>query len=781
MQKKYNFKTSEPKWQSFWEKEGIFKFNEKSKNKVFSIDTDPPTLSGKMHIGHVSSYTHEDIIARYHRMKGEEVFFPFGVDNNGLPTEKLVEKENSVSLFEVGRKKFIELCQKTVDKIVPEFVSGWQRIGISCDFSKVYSTISPEVQKLSQKYFLELYKQGRIYQKESPILWCPECQTAIAQAELEDKELETDFCDIEFDLEDGKKIVIATTRPELLASCVAIFTHPDDKRYKKLIGKTAIVPLFNQKVKILTDKKADPKKGTGLVMCCTFGDSTDVEWFFQHNLPLRVSINREGKLNELANEFSGLKVKQARVKIIEELKRQNKLKKMRRITHTVNIHDRCGTSIEILPTRQWFVKYLDLKKEFLKKSAELNWYPKYMKIRLDNWIKGLSWDWCVSRQRFFGVPIPVWYCKDCQKVILPDVSELPVDPMHTKPKKKCECGSGDLIGEQDVLDTWATSSLTPRIALSFIKDKKLRSKMYPMSLRPQAHDIINFWLFYTLARSYLHFEKLPFKDVFISGFVLDEKGEKMSKSKGNTVDPEKVLEQYGADAIRYWAAQSGMGEDIRYSEEEIKTGSKTVTKIWNASRFSLMHLEDYEIKEADKKNLRDEDKWIFTKLSLAIEKYCQKMDKYEYQRAKEIIDSFFWNNFCDNYLEIIKLRAYGERDRALQFTLYKTLLAILKLYAPIMPFITEEIYQSYFREQEQVKSIHQTLLPKADKRFPQVAKDFDLVIEAIAQIRKYKSEHKFPMNVEIEKFILKTKESKKLQKYLCLISQVMNIKEIRLK
>ncbi|OQX70685.1 valine--tRNA ligase, partial [Candidatus Parcubacteria bacterium 4484_255] len=429
MQKKYNFKTSEPKWQSFWEKEGIFKFNEKSKNKVFSIDTDPPTLSGKMHIGHVSSYTHEDIIARYHRMKGEEVFFPFGVDNNGLPTEKLVEKENSVSLFEVGRKKFIELCQKTVEKIVPEFVSGWQRIGISCDFSKVYSTISPEVQKLSQKYFLELYKQGRIYQKESPILWCPECQTAIAQAELEDKELETDFCDIEFDLEDGKKIVIATTRPELLASCVAIFTHPDDKRYKKLIGKTAIVPLFNQKVKILTDKKADPKKGTGLVMCCTFGDSTDVEWFFQHNLPLRVSINREGKLNELANEFSGLKVKQARVKIIEELKRQNKLKKMRRITHTVNIHDRCGTSIEILPTRQWFVKYLDLKKEFLKKSAELNWYPKYMKIRLDNWIKGLSWDWCVSRQRFFGVPIPVWYCKDCQKVILPDVSELPVDPM----------------------------------------------------------------------------------------------------------------------------------------------------------------------------------------------------------------------------------------------------------------------------------------------------------------------------------------------------------------
>ena len=786
MEKQYNFKKSEEKLLKFWEKEKVYKFKPQKKGKIFSIDTPPPTLSGKMHLGHFFSYTHQDIIARYHRMLGENVFYPFGVDDNGLPTERLVEKLNKVRLFDLGRQKFVRLCQKTIKKILPEFVFDWKRMGLSCDFSTIYSTISPEVQRLSQYYFLELYKKGRIYQKETPVLFCPECQTAIAQAEIQEIEKKTYFVDIVFKLKGGGKVVISTTRPELLPSCVAIFVHPKDKRYKKLVGKTAIVPIFGQEVPILTDELVDPQKGTGVVMCCTFGDTTDLEWYFKHKLPLRISITKDGKMNELAGPFKGLSIKKARKAIIDESEKKGLLLSKKEITHIVKVHERCQKEIEILPTRQWFIKYLDLKDKFLAQSKKLNWYPKFMRTRLDNWIRGLKWDWCISRQRYFGIPIPVWYCKKCNEVILPQVKDLPVDPLHQKPKKKCKCGSKEFIPEKDVLDTWVTSSLTPQIALSLVKNKKIREKMFPMSLRPQAHDIINFWLFYTLARSYLHFKKLPWKNVMISGFVLDPKGEKMSKSKGNVVEPQTVVEKYGADAVRYWASQAKLGEDLRYSEEEIKQGKRTVTKLWNASRFSLMHLKKYTPRRINPKELEDEDKWILTRLYKTIKEYRSFMDKYEYSKAKEILDKFFWRDFCDNYLEIVKPRVYNpetsQKLKSAQFTLYTSLLSILKLYAPFMPFITEEIYQMYFRKFEKEKSIHLTLLPKLDKKlyFPKTAKDFELVIDAIAQIRKYKSEHKLPMNAFVEQISVKTFNKVILKRYLPLLSEVLNVREIKL-
>ena len=695
MEKQYNFKKSEDKWQKFWEKEKVYKFDEKRKGKIFSIDTPPPTLSGKMHLGHFFSYTHQDIIARYHRMLGENVFYPFGVDNNGLPTERLVEKINKVRLFDLGRQKFVKLCEKTIRRILPEFVSGWKKIGLSCDFSTIYSTISPEVQKLSQYYFLELFKSGRIYQKDAPVLFCPECQTAIAQAEVEEIEKKTYFVDVVFKLKNGGQIVISTTRAELLPSCVAIFVHPKDRRHKKLIGKRAIVPIFGQEVPILTDSLVDPKKGTGVVMCCTFGDTTDLKWYFKHKLPLRISITKDGRMNELAGPFEGLSIKKARKAIIDELEKKSLLLSKKEITHIVKVHERCQKEIEILPTSQWFIKYLDLKDKFLAQSKKLNWYPKFMRARLDNWIKGLKWDWCISRQRYFGVPIPLWYCKKCKEVILPEISDLPVDPLYQKPKKKCKCGSREFIPVKDVLDTWVTSSLSPQIALSLIREKKIRERMFPMSLRPQAHDIINFWLFYTLARSYLHFKKLPWKNVMISGFVLDPKGEKMSKSKGNVVEPQTVVAKYGADAVRYWASQAKLGEDLRYSEEEIKQGKRTVTKLWNASRFSLMHLKRYSPKKISPQRLEDEDKWLLTKLYRTVRDYRNFMDKYEYSKAKETLDKFFWRDFCDNYLEIIKPRVYNpessQKLKSAQFTLYTSLLSILKLYAPFMPFITEKI------------------------------------------------------------------------------------------
>ena len=787
MKKQYDFKKQEIKWQKFWEKENVFKFDAKKSGEIFSIDTPPPTFSGKMHLGHAFSYTHEDIIARYQRMKGKNVFYPFGIDNNGLATAKLVEKVNDVRFFNFERKDFIKLCQKTLKRLTPDFISDWQKIGISCDFSNIYSTISPESQKLSQQYFIELYNQGRVYQKNSPVLWCPECQTAIAQAEMEDKETDAFFNEIEFKLENGKKIIIATTRPELLPSCVAIFVHPEDERYEGLIGETAIIPLFNQKVRIIPDNKVDKEKGTGAVMCCTFGDTTDIEWFFKHKLPLQISLGKDGKMNKLAKEFEGLPVKIAQRKIVEKLKEKNLLKNQKRITHFVNVHERCGTEIEILPTRQWFVRYLDLKNQFLKQSTELNWHPEYMKVRLDNWIKGLGWDWCISRQRYFGTPIPVWRCEECGEIILADTKDLPIDPIHSKPKKKCKCGSNKYIPEKDVFDTWVTSALTPQIALSLVKNKKARDKMFPMSLRPQAHDIINFWLFYTMARSYLHFKKLPWKDVVISGFVLDPEGKKMSKSKGNIVEPQEIIEKYGTDAMRFWAAQSALGEDLRYSEDEVKIGKRTVIKIWNASKFALMHVKNYSPRLSDVKYLENEDKWILTKFYETIEEYTTKMDKYEYSRAKEIIDNFFWKNLCDYYLEIIKSRLYDEDDnktkRAAQFTLYNVILGCLKLYAPIVPFITENVYQDYFRKTEKIKSIHLTRLPELEKKlyFKKIADDFESVINAIAQIRKYKSEQQLSMKAKIDKVSIKVKDKKEIKKYLPLISKLMSIEKIEIK
>ncbi len=786
MNKNYDFKIKEKKWQEFWEKESIFKFKDQKNVKIFSIDTPPPTLSGRMHLGHVFSYAHEDIIARYHRMKGESVFYPFGVDNNGLPTEKLIEKIKKVKLFDVGRKGFIELCQETIKEILPNFINDWKKIGISCDFSNAYSTISPKVQKLSQQYFIELFKAGRIYKKHAPVLWCSECRTAISQADMEDKEMSSVFYDIEFKTLDEKIFIISTTRPELLPSCVAIFVSPKDERHRDLIGKIATIPLFYQKVKILEDASVDPQKGSGIVMCCTFGDARDVEWYFKHNLPIRISIERNGKMNDLAKEFQNLSLKVAREKIIEDLKKLRLIKQEKSINHTLNAHERCLTPVEILTANQWFIKYLDLKKEFLRQANKLKWHPPHMKKRIDNWIKGLKWDWCVSRQRYFGIPIPAWECKRCGKIMTPPASNLPIDPLESQPQKSCGCGSKEFIPESDVLDTWATSSLTPQIAADLISNKKIKKQIFPMSLRPQAHDIINFWLFYTLARSFLHHKEKPWKNVMISGFVLDPKGEKMSKSRGNIVEPEIIIKQYGVDAMRFWAAQSNLGDDLRYSEEGIKIGKRTIIKLWNASQFCLQHLKDYAPRKLEKKYLADEDKWILTKLYRITEEYIKRMERYEYAGAKLALDNFFWKDFCDNYLEIVKLRVYENKDeknfRAAQFVLYTTLYSVLRLYAPIMPHITEEIYQAYFKALEKEKSIHLTKLPELNKKlcFLAIAKNFDLVVDAIAQIRKYKSVHNLSMNAEVDKIIIKTKNKSKLKKYLFLLCRMMSIKTIEI-
>ncbi len=756
---KYNSSELESKWKTFWETENIYKFNPDTDKEIFSIDTPPPTVSGKMHAGHSFSYSHQDFVARFKRMKGYEVFYPFGTDDNGLATERLIEKMKNDKSPRMQRREFIKLCLDTLNEIRPDFVNDWKKLGMSCDFSIFYSTIDDHCRRISQRSFIELYKSGREYRKESPTIWCPECQTAIAQVEFEDKNLKSKFVDLKFSLSDGKDLIIATTRPEMLPACVGIFVHPEDKRYKSLVGKKAKVPLFNQEVEIRSDKRANPEKGTGVVMCCTFGDQTDIEWYKAHNLDLKVAITKDGRMTEICGEYSGLKIKEARAKIIEDLKSKNLLINEKDIEHPVNVHERCGIEIEILQSKQWFISYLDLKDDFIAQGKKLNWYPTFMKSRFDNWIKGLQWDWCISRQRHFGVPFPVWYCDNCDEVIIAKEKDLPVDPLEDKaPITKCtKCGHDKFVPEKDVLDTWATSSLTPALATELFKDHPVFKRLHPtMNLRPQAHDIITFWLFNTVVKSFMHYDALPWKDTTISGWLLAPDGTKMSKSKGNTMEPQTVMDKYSADALRFMAASSKLGEDLPYQEKEVITGNKTALKLFNSCKFTVLNLEGYDGEKPE--NFNVVDRWILSKMQKVIERATESFNVYEYSRAKKEVNDFFWHEFCDNYLEIVKDRTYNkdkyskEEVLSAQYTLYHVNLNIIKLFAPFLPHITEEVYHFMYDTIEGIKSIHIASWPEMNKDLidEKAEEAGDVLVDILSVVRKFKSQKQISLKTPIK-------------------------------
>ncbi len=755
---RYDPKIRELFWLAEWEKNNTYKFDSSTKKELFTIDTPPPTLSGMMHIGHSYSYSQTDFIARFQRMLGREVFYPFGTDDNGLPTERLVEKLKGVKSSEMSRADFVALCLKTLEELHPSFVGDWKRLGISCDFNVSYSTIDDHSRKISQRSFVELWNCGRCYRRESPAIWCPECQTAISQVELKDKILKSQFVNLKFRLENGKDILIATTRPEMLPACVGIFVHPDDSRYKNLVGKRARVPLFGHFVTIRADPRASMDKGTGIVMCCTFGDQTDIEWFKAHNLELKTAITRDGKMAEIAGAYTGLKIRAARKKIVEDLKSAGLVDGLRDIEHPVNVHERCDTEVEIIQSKQWFIKYLDLKEKFLEQGRKINWYPEYMRSRLENWINGLQWDWCISRQRHFGIPFPVWYCVKCDEPFVAGTKRLSVDPVETKcPVKKCsKCGGSKFIPEKDVLDTWATSSLTPRIAAELFEGKAVFKKLYPMTLRPQAHDIISFWLFNTLVKSFLHDNVLPWRDAMISGWLLAPTGEKMSKSKGNVISPQVLMAQYSADALRYLAASSKLGEDMPFQEKMLVTGAKTVTKIFNAMKFSVPNLEGYDGVKPSKFSIIDS--WALSKLQRVIESSTESFLVYEYSKSLRDIDSYFWHIFCDNYLEIIKDRFYNKNNYSndeivsARFTLYYVTLNILKLYAPFLPFITEEAYHFFHFGRENAGSIHRTSWPAVNKNFFSRESDEcgDVLVDILSAVRKFKSKRQVSLKAPVK-------------------------------
>ncbi len=760
MDKKYDFQKTEPQLTAFWEQEGIYKYQGGRDRPVFSIDTPPPTVSGSLHIGHVFSYTQAEMIARFKRMQGYDVFYPFGFDDNGLPTERLVERDEKIRARMLPAGRFRARCMSVIPKYENEFKTLWQRLGFSVDWSLQYQTISELSQKISQKSFLELAKSGRAYLKESPVLWCTECRTSIAQAEAETKERPTLFNYLDFPTPAGS-LPVATTRPELLAGCVCIFVNPEDGRYRDYIGSKATVPLYEFEIPILAEESVSMEKGTGAVMCATFGDSTDLEWYEKHRLPYKKVILPDGTIDESIPFIGGMSVKKARETILQLLRERDLLVKQEEIDHMVATHERCGTDVELIPSRQWYIDVLSEKERFLQAADEINWRPAHMKKRYTLWVENLKWDWCISRQRYFGVPFPVWYCANCKKPVFAEPEQLPVNPAESRPLHACSCGSNVFLPEEAVLDTWATSSLTTFINGRWGEENDVMDQIFPMSMRCQAHEIIRTWAFYSIVKSLYHTGRIPWKDIMISGFVLAKPGEKISKSKNNAGDsPIALIEAHSADAVRYWAAGSKLGTDTFFSEEDLKLSKRFLTKLYNAARFSILQLGDFEKPESyDEACLLPVDQWILQRVRETTRRAASLLEEYETGQARHEIDNLFWKDFCDYYIEIVKERLYQPQKHGAaqkysgQIALYHALLGILKLYAIYTPYMTEAIYQDFFRTFEPERSLHQTLWDVKGGSGSHLT--FGEHLKAvIANVRKGKAERQMSMKDPIPELII---------------------------
>ncbi|WP_311170171.1 valine--tRNA ligase [Halobellus ordinarius] len=764
----YDPETVEAKWQDRWVEENLYAYegDVADPDTAFSIDSPPPTVSGSLHWGHVYGFTLQDFVARFNRMCGKDVFFPFGYDDNGIASERLAEEELDVRHQDYERREFQRMTQEVCAEYEAEFTEKMQSLGISIDWNQTYQTISPRVKRISQLSFLDLHEQGREYRQRAPAIWCPECETAISQVETEDDEQSSHFHDIAFeivetggDVPDGanaETFTISTTRPELLPACVAVFVHPDDDENEYLVGGEAEIPLFGQTVPILEDERVDMETGSGVVMCCTFGDQTDIEWYQAHDLDLRIAIDESGTLTDVAGEYEGLSSDEAREAIVEDLDDEGALLDRWGITHTVNVHERCGTGVEFLVKEQWYVELLDKTDEYLAAGREMDWYPEKMFTRYRNWIEGLQWDWAISRQRSSGIPFPVWYCADCDAVVLAEKADLPVDPLSDDPPVDAcpECGHDEFVPENDVLDTWATSSLTPLINAGWDWDDEAEEytfenpELYQFDLRPQGHDIISFWLFHTVVKCYEHTGEVPFDTVMINGMVLDENREKMSKSKGNIVAPDEVVAKFPVDAARYWAAGSAVGDDLPYSEKGLRAGEKLLRKLWNASKLVESLTEDAPDPDSvDHDDLRELDRWLLASLDQEIERLTDRFENREFSKARDGLRGFFWHTFCDDYLEVAKQRVRDGGDEAAAYTLSVAHRRFLKLFSPILAHATEELWHDMYDAET---SVHRSGWPEplgidADVEAGETA------MAVVGALRKYKSDAKLSMNAGLDR------------------------------
>jgi len=805
----------EAKWALAWQEEGTYRFRRDSEAQVYSIDTPPPTVSGSLHVGHVFSYTHTDVVARFQRMRGKEVYYPMGWDDNGLPTERRVQNyfgvrcdpslpyvENFVPPYEGGdnksskaadqipisRKNFIELCEKLTAEDELQFEALWRQLGLSVDWAQTYQTISPKAQRVSQQAFLNNISRGEAYQSMAPTLWDVTFRTAVAQAELEDRDQPGAYHRIGFDGPDGK-VFIETTRPELIPACVALVAHPDDERYQPLFGKTVTTPLFGVEVPVVAHRLAQIDKGSGIAMICTFGDVTDVIWWRELDLPNRAIIGWDGRILEDApeviisaegiaayKELAGKTVFSAKTRIVELLQESgDMIGDPKPITHPVKFFEKGDRPLEIVSTRQWYIRNggrdAELRQRLLDLGKQLHFHPDFMKVRYENWVNGLTGDWLISRQRFFGVPIPVWYAVDAngepdfEKVLVPSSEQLPIDPSTDVPNGYTESQRGQangFIGEVDIMDTWATSSLTPQLGGGWLSDPELFEKVYPYDLRPQGQDIIRTWLFSTVLRSQQEHGKLPWSDAAISGWILDPDRKKMSKSKGNVVTPNDLLVEHSSDAVRYWAASARLGTDAAFDTGQMKIGRRLAIKILNAAKFVL----SFEAPSSEAKVTVPVDQSLLLSLADVVSEATTAFENYDHTKALELAEKFFWN-FTDNYLELVKERAYGQggfneaEQASAVIALRQALLTLLRLFAPFLPFATDEVWSWW---QVGQGSIHRSSWPTREELTegldPQYLELLDLAEQALFGIRKAKSDEKASMKAELTQAVLVAPESK---------------------
>jgi len=762
----YDQRALEKKWQKKWQEMELYHFDFDSDKKPYSIDVPPRYASGPLHAGHAVHYTHIDFAARYKRMRGYNIFFPLCFDVNGIPIEERVERQLNITRKDIDRHEFTKICSEFAEKNIKTMTDQFIILGESMDPSIYYQTNAEYYRRLTQISFIELYNKGHIYKGEFPVNWCPRCMTAMADAEVTYTDRTTKLNTIKFYFKKqppeqvfkyhsigkdkkGAYVEIATTRPEMLPSCQLVAVHPSDERTPWLIDQILVVPLFNKEVKIVEDDAVDPDFGSGIVMVCTVGDKEDLNWVFKYKLPIEMSIDEAGCMTEICGKYKGMTIVDARKAVVEDLKKNGTLIRSEPLDQNVGVCWRCKTPVEFVNAEQWFLKTTKFKDMVLKKSDEMNWYPEFMKIRLEDWVYSLEWDWVISRQRYFATPIPLWECEKCNEVVLARPEDCYIDPTIDKPPvDKCpKCGE-KLVGCEDVFDTWMDSSISPLYNTFWHRDDEKFKRYYPMSLRPQAHDIIRTWAFYTILRCSLLTDEKPFENMMMGGFILSEDGTPMHASLGNVIDPLEIIDKHGSDGFRCYAASCALGVDNPFRTKDVVRGVKLLRKIWNVQQFIKNTVKDEKPKETE---VIDIDKWILTKYSKLVKKCTKQMDKFDYSQTMKDVEYFLWHELADHYIEMIKSSIYENKDvESIKYTLYTVGLGTLKLFAPFLPHITEEIYSNFYKQFEGIESIHildwpePLLIDKEKEIAGESVKDY------ISQVRSWKSEQGIALNAPMK-------------------------------